>query len=127
MKRILICTGVLGGGTALVFAAAALAATLAPAGALVPGNFQQAQMFGGIRGGGPLLVGNGGPITKVIGPDGTVTLQNGPINNFGVIGAGNTSVNVATGVNIGIDLPAVAPGPAATPPVIVQPVGSEAP
>ena len=38
MRRILICTGVLGGGTALVFALAALTATLFPQGTLVGGN-----------------------------------------------------------------------------------------
>jgi hypothetical protein len=38
MRRILICTGILGGGTALTFAAAALAATLLPGGTIVPGN-----------------------------------------------------------------------------------------
>ena len=36
MRRILICTGVLGGGTALTFVAAALAATLLPGGTVVP-------------------------------------------------------------------------------------------
>jgi hypothetical protein len=35
MKRILVCTGVLGGGTALVFALAAATATLFPQGTLV--------------------------------------------------------------------------------------------
>jgi hypothetical protein len=121
MKRILICTGVLGGGTALVFAAAAIAATLAPAGQLVPGNFQQAQMFGGLRGGGPLLVGNGGVITKVIGPDGSVTVQNGTTSNFGVIGAGSTGVNIAS------DMPGVAPAPTAEPPATVQPASPGTP
>ncbi len=38
MRRILICTGVLGGGTALVFAAAALTAMLIPPNRLVPQN-----------------------------------------------------------------------------------------
>jgi hypothetical protein len=38
MRRILICTGILGGGTALTFAAAALAATLLPGGTIVPAN-----------------------------------------------------------------------------------------
>ena len=38
MRRILICTGVLGGGTALTFAAAALAATLLPGGTVIPSN-----------------------------------------------------------------------------------------
>jgi len=36
MRRILICTGVLGGGTALVFAAAAVTAILIPPGRIVP-------------------------------------------------------------------------------------------
>jgi hypothetical protein len=103
MKRILICTGVLGGGTALVFAAAALAATLAPAGAPIPSGGQQIQVMRGWApagvGFGPLLVGNGGPINV----------------------AGSTTVNIA------VDLPAIAPVPPAEPPVIVQPVGPEAP
>lgn len=38
MRRILICTGILGSGTALTFAAAAVAATLLPGGTVVPGN-----------------------------------------------------------------------------------------
>jgi hypothetical protein len=38
MRRILICTGVLGGGTALVFALAGLTATLFPQGTLVQAN-----------------------------------------------------------------------------------------
>lgn len=38
MRRILICTGILGGGTALTFAVAALAATILPGGRVVPGN-----------------------------------------------------------------------------------------
>jgi hypothetical protein len=38
MRRILICTGILGGGTALTFAVAALAATILPGGTVVPGN-----------------------------------------------------------------------------------------
>ena len=38
MRRILICTGILGGGTALTFAVAALAATVLPGGTVVPSN-----------------------------------------------------------------------------------------
>jgi len=38
MRRILICTGVLGGGTAITFAAAALVATMFPTGNLVYGG-----------------------------------------------------------------------------------------
>ncbi len=38
MRRILICSGVLGGGTVLVFAAAAAASLLIPAGRIVPQN-----------------------------------------------------------------------------------------
>jgi len=39
MRRILVCTGVLGGGTALVFALAAATAMLFPQGALVSGGW----------------------------------------------------------------------------------------
>lgn len=38
MRRILLCTGILGGGTALTFAAAALAATLLPGGTVIPAS-----------------------------------------------------------------------------------------
>jgi hypothetical protein len=38
MRRILICTGILGGGTALTFAAAALAASILPGGTVVSTN-----------------------------------------------------------------------------------------
>ena len=41
MRRILICTGVLGGGTALVFGAAAITAVMIPPSRVVP----QGQMF----------------------------------------------------------------------------------
>lgn len=61
MRRILICGGVLGGGTALVFVAAALTAVVIPPGRIVPQNqqmvLQQVGGFGGpvpIR--GPLIV-----------------------------------------------------------------------
>lgn len=61
MRRILVCTGVLGGGTALVFALAALTATLFPHGTIV--NNPWAGTWGGgmfaddvmVR--GPLVVG----------------------------------------------------------------------
>ena len=39
MRRVLICSGVLGGGTALVFALAALTATLFPHGTVVASQF----------------------------------------------------------------------------------------
>ena len=39
MRRALICTGVLGGGTAIVFALAALTASLFPHGTVVPNQF----------------------------------------------------------------------------------------
>lgn len=55
MRRILICTGVLGGGTALTFAAAALVATMFPTGNLVYG--QQNVVFD--RGFGVGVGGNG--------------------------------------------------------------------
>ncbi len=38
MRRILICTGILGGGTALTFAVAALAAAILPGGTVVQSN-----------------------------------------------------------------------------------------
>ena len=41
MRRILVCTGVLGGGTALVFALAAATAMLFPQGALVSGGWAE--------------------------------------------------------------------------------------
>lgn len=39
MRRILVCTGVLGGGTALVFALAAATSMLFPQGTLVPAGW----------------------------------------------------------------------------------------
>jgi hypothetical protein len=42
MRRVVICSGVLGGGTALVFALAALTASLFPHGSTVPSS-----MWGG--------------------------------------------------------------------------------
>ena len=48
MRRILICTGVLGGGTALTFAAAALAATLLPGGAVIPSSMANMQWGKGV-------------------------------------------------------------------------------
>lgn len=47
MRRILICSGVLGVGTALVFAAAALTATLFPNGTLVSSGWNGGVMRGG--------------------------------------------------------------------------------
>jgi hypothetical protein len=47
MKRILICAGVLGSGTALTFAAAALTATLFPNGPLVPASSWGQEVFAG--------------------------------------------------------------------------------
>jgi hypothetical protein len=63
MRRIVICSGVLGGGTALVFALAALTATLFPHGTIVPTN-----QFG--WGGGPMVM-NGvriGPAIEDVAP-----------------------------------------------------------
>jgi hypothetical protein len=47
MRRILICSGILGGGTALTFAAAALTATLLPSGPLVPASPWSQNVFAG--------------------------------------------------------------------------------
>jgi hypothetical protein len=95
MKRILICTSVLGGGTALVFAAAALAATLAPAGVLVPSAWQQT----GVMRRGPAMFGGG------------MMLQDGSSNNFGgvtvtgTVGSGNAP---APAVDLPLPVPAIA-------------------
>jgi hypothetical protein len=51
MRRVLICTGVLGGGSALTFAIAALAASLAPPGPLVYGQYGQPWAMDMVRGG----------------------------------------------------------------------------
>ena len=45
MRRILVCTGVLGGGTALVFALAAATAMLFPQGTLVASGWNGNVMF----------------------------------------------------------------------------------
>ncbi len=47
MRRILICSGVLGLGTVLVFAAAALTATLFPSGTLVSSGWNGPMVKGG--------------------------------------------------------------------------------
>ena len=66
MRPILIVSGVLGGGTALVFAAAAVVGTMFPTGTLVAANPWGDQMF--VRGGpvmaapmapGPVIVDDG--------------------------------------------------------------------
>ena len=57
MRRILICSGVLGGGTALVFGAAALTAVLIPPGRIVPQGQQMIFERGGAaKFGGPVVV-----------------------------------------------------------------------
>ena len=59
MRQLLIVSGVLGGGTALVFVAAALVATMFPTGALVPtspwqGDMRIAPAMPAVR--GPLII-----------------------------------------------------------------------
>jgi len=57
MRRILICSGVLGGGTALVFGAAALTTVLIPPGRIVPQGQQMIFERGGaVEFGGPVVV-----------------------------------------------------------------------
>jgi hypothetical protein len=80
MKRVLICTGVLGGGTALVFAAASLASALFPEGGSIAATNQFMMMKGGMiaPGGGVFLggganFGTGGSITTV-NADGSTTV-----------------------------------------------------
>lgn len=84
MRRILVCTGVLGGGTAIVFALAALTATLFPTGTSVSSTwngFAQRQLdwvtpevrpaavFGG-----PIHPAGGG-VTISVASDGTQEVQ----------------------------------------------------
>lgn len=68
MKRILICTGVLGGGTALTFGAAMLAATLLPGGGVIP--VTNPNVVFGVGGG----VMKGGPAVPVPWPAGGTTI-----------------------------------------------------
>jgi hypothetical protein len=67
MRRVLICTGILGGGTALTFAAAALAATLLPGGTVVPA----ANMIEGKWVNGGVAVPMPAPVPPVVVDDGT--------------------------------------------------------
>jgi hypothetical protein len=92
MRRILICTGILGGGTALTFAAAALTATMFPDGAVLPANTNVMFAKPGMvwAGGGgmiqidvaqpampvPMPVPSDGVFTTL--PDGTVLAPDGP-------------------------------------------------
>lgn len=79
MRRILICTGILGGGTALTFGAAALAATLLPGGTVVPSS----NMFqGGGMWGGPAKFGTGiampAPMPAPVNPGDVITIPESP-------------------------------------------------
>ncbi len=75
MRPILIVSGVLGGGSALVFAMAALIATLFPTGTLVAANPWNGGMF--VKGGvavpmpAPPVMVNGGQV-PFFAPDGTL-------------------------------------------------------
>ena len=79
MRPILIVSGVLGGGSALVFAIAALVATLFPTGTLVASNPWNGGVF--MKGGvavpmpaPPVIVNGGGPVWA---PDGTLLQPGG--------------------------------------------------
>jgi hypothetical protein len=83
VKRILICTGVLGGGTALVFAAAVAASALFPNGGTIAATNQQVFMKGGVAfpaganfGGGFTT---GGVTTTTVNADGSVTVTGGAV------------------------------------------------
>jgi hypothetical protein len=82
MRRILICTGVLGGGTALTFAAAALAATLLPGGTIVPASnvfFQRGVMVNGgmiVQGGSGMAVPV--PMPAPVNPSDVITVPPTP-------------------------------------------------
>jgi len=74
MRKILVCTGVLGGGTALVFALAAVTSVLFPQGPLVGGGWNGALMsrdFVQPQGGFGAANGRGG---MVLGSDGTIPI-----------------------------------------------------
>jgi hypothetical protein len=86
MRRILICTGVLGGGTALVFTLAAATAMLFPQGALVSGGWNGDMRVMGVGGG---VVFGGGVMTVPGAPGLTVT------NDVVVVGANGAPIPVA--------------------------------
>jgi hypothetical protein len=86
MRRVLICTGVLGGGTALVFAAAVGASALFPNGGTIAATNQIMMMKGGMAvplGGGVNFGGGfttGGTTTTIVNADGsTTTISGGPV------------------------------------------------
>jgi hypothetical protein len=68
MRRVLLCTGILGGGTALTFAAAALAATLLPGGTVVPAS----SIFQNNMKGGPVFV---APVPMQVNANGGGAIQ----------------------------------------------------
>jgi hypothetical protein len=76
MRQIVIVSGVLGGGSALVFALAALVATLFPTGTLVAANPWNGGVF--MKGGvavpmpAPPVIVNGGGDVPWVAPDGTL-------------------------------------------------------
>ena len=76
MRQLLIVSGVLGGGTALVFVAAALVAAMFPTGALVP-----ASPWGGDMRFGPAMPAVRGPVVfdDTSGGDGGVLARPIPI------------------------------------------------
>jgi hypothetical protein len=96
MRPILIVSGVLGGGSALVFALAALVATLFPTGTLVAANPWNGGVF--MKGGvavpmpAPPVMVNGGNVPWVA-PDGTVVQ---PVQRDVVVGP-----NVAPDAGVG--------------------------
>ena len=67
MRRVLICTGVLGGGTAVTFAAAALAATMLPGGTIVPSSMFTNSV---VAKGGPAII-QSVPVPQIIVDDGS--------------------------------------------------------
>lgn len=73
MRRVLICTGVLGGGTALTFAAAALAATMLPGGTIIPSS---GFMDSVVVKGGPALI-QPVPVAPIVVDDGPTVAPGG--------------------------------------------------
>ncbi len=76
MQRVLIASGVLGLGTAVVFGAAALTATLFPNGPMVAASMNDTWMRNGVGVGGGVMMGGGKPIPMPMPPP-AIAVDNG--------------------------------------------------
>jgi hypothetical protein len=112
MRQAFIVSGILGSGTALVFAAAALTAAVFPTGATIPGGWNGA-WGGGWAKGGPIAVPMPAPMimpadggTRLDSSGGTVTVDLAP--------AVEAPVNVPSAIESpepGVDATTPEPGP----------------